>query len=202
MFQFGWPKERWWLLGSGRAMSTYLPEDVVLKIFSMLPAKYLLRFRWVCKSWLFLIGTPYFLSNNLFNHSIINNTITYTMPHQLLLVKCTVESTPRTQTHSFLSYHTLALLSQTVLVHKPHACLRLWVLVTACFVSLTMISLSISPPRQSLRPSLPRPMWTMSVSVSIPNVTSLRSWGFVMFQYVNHRFFKRTEKFRFFVWTG
>lgn len=96
-------------------MSTYLPEDVVLKILSMLPAKSLLRFRCVCKSWLFLIGTPDFLSNNLFNHSIINSTTTNTTPHQLLLVKRTVESTPRTQTHSFLSYHTLALLSQTVL---------------------------------------------------------------------------------------
>ncbi|KAL4620490.1 hypothetical protein ACB092_06G158200 [Castanea dentata] len=100
-------------------MSTYLPEDVVLKILSMLPAKSLLRFRRVCKSWLFLIGAPDFLSNNLFNHSIINNTTTNTTPHQLLLVKRTVESTPRTQTHS---YHTLALLSQTVLdlPQTPH----------------------------------------------------------------------------------
>lgn len=147
-------------------MSTYLPEDVVLKILSMLPAKSLLRFRCVCKSWLFLIGTPDFLSNNLFNHSIINSTTTNTTPHQLLLVKRTVESTPRTQTTlSSLTTRLPCCLRQFLIFHKPDASLRSWVLVMACFVSLTIISLSITPPRQSSRHSLPRPTWTMSVSV-------------------------------------
>ena len=43
-------------------MSIYLPEDVVLKILSMLHPKSFLRLRLVSKSWLFLIGIPYFLS--------------------------------------------------------------------------------------------------------------------------------------------
>ncbi|XP_059452505.1 F-box protein At3g07870-like [Corylus avellana] len=90
-------------------MSTYLPEDLVLKILSRLPPKSLLRFRSVCKSWLSLIGTPNYVSKNLLNHSIL----TTTAAHQLLLVKRTAASIPRTDTCSFLSYQTLSSASQT-----------------------------------------------------------------------------------------
>ncbi|XP_059450991.1 F-box protein At3g07870-like [Corylus avellana] len=90
--------------------TTFLPEDVVLKILSRLPPKSLLRFRSVCKSWLSLIGTPNYVSKNLLNHSILT---TAAAPHHLLLVKRTTASIPRTDTCSFLSYQTLSSASQT-----------------------------------------------------------------------------------------
>ena len=54
-----------------RAMSTYVPEELLVKILSLQPPKSLIRFRSVCKTWDSLIGNPDFFSKNLLNHSII-----------------------------------------------------------------------------------------------------------------------------------
>ena len=44
-----------------------LPHDIVLNILTRLPAKSLIRFRCVCKTWDSLITTPYFISTHLNN---------------------------------------------------------------------------------------------------------------------------------------
>jgi hypothetical protein len=87
-------------------MSTYLPEEVLVKILWRLPTKSLIRFRCVSKTWHAIIGNPDFLY-----HSIL--TTTEENPnHPLLLVKATENSIPRREVLSFLSYKTLESVSQ------------------------------------------------------------------------------------------
>ncbi|XP_059440625.1 F-box/kelch-repeat protein At3g23880-like [Corylus avellana] len=53
-------------------MSTYLPEEIVLNILTLLPPKTLLRFRCVCQTWrTTLIGNPDFFTQNILNQSIL-----------------------------------------------------------------------------------------------------------------------------------
>ncbi|XP_059434660.1 F-box protein At3g07870-like [Corylus avellana] len=90
-------------------MSTYLPEEVLVKILSRLPTKSLIRFRCVSKTWHEIIGNPDFLY-----HSIL--TTTEENPnHPLLLIKATENSIPRREVLSFLSYENLEFVSQTPL---------------------------------------------------------------------------------------
>lgn len=45
------------------------PEDITIEILSRLPAKFVLRFRCVCKSWLELTKKPSFISKHFQNNS-------------------------------------------------------------------------------------------------------------------------------------
>ncbi|KAG6677354.1 hypothetical protein I3843_14G021300 [Carya illinoinensis] len=94
-------------------MSSYLPEDAVVRILSCLPPKSLIRFRSVSKAWLFLIGNPDFFSKNLLNQSILTQNPTSPLP--LILVKATNKSNPGKQIYSFLSYGNLDIVSQVPL---------------------------------------------------------------------------------------
>lgn len=46
-------------------MSDYLPRETLINILTRLPAKTLLRFRCICKSWLSLLSSPDFTSAQL-----------------------------------------------------------------------------------------------------------------------------------------
>ncbi|MCL7032253.1 hypothetical protein MKW94_000196, partial [Papaver nudicaule] len=46
-------------------MSRYLPEEIIGDILPRLPAKSVLRFRCVCKSWLKLFRNPNFVKHHL-----------------------------------------------------------------------------------------------------------------------------------------
>ncbi|XP_059430034.1 F-box/kelch-repeat protein At3g06240-like [Corylus avellana] len=98
-------------------MATYLPEEMVVKILSLLPPKSLIRFKCVSKRWHALIGNPDFLSKNLLNHSIL--TQNPCDPLHLTLFIATDISDPRKQIHSFRSYDSLRCASQTPLNLPP-----------------------------------------------------------------------------------
>lgn len=87
-------------------MSTYVPEELLVKILSLLPPKSLIRFRSVGKTWRSLIGNPDFFSKNLLNRSII---ISPENPddHRFLLVEGRDEYIGARQVCSFLYYDTL-----------------------------------------------------------------------------------------------
>ncbi|XP_059461149.1 F-box protein CPR1-like [Corylus avellana] len=86
-------------------MSTYLPEELMLKILCRVPPKSLIRFRCVSKSWLEMIGNPDFFSHNPLNYSILISQ--ETPNHLLLLVKGTEKFITKREVLSFLSYKTL-----------------------------------------------------------------------------------------------
>ncbi|XP_059434974.1 F-box/kelch-repeat protein At3g23880-like [Corylus avellana] len=98
-------------------MATYLPEEMVVKILSLLPPKSLIRFKCVSKRWHALIGNPDFLSKNLLNHSIL--TQNPCDPRRLTLFIATDISDPRKLIHSFRSYDSLSCASQTPLNLPP-----------------------------------------------------------------------------------
>jgi F-box interacting protein len=98
-------------------MATYVPEEVVMKILSMLPPKSLIRFKCVCKRWKALIGNPDFLSKNLLNHSIFTQNPTH--PLRLILFSANDISETGNQIHSFRSYDSLRCPSQTPLNLPP-----------------------------------------------------------------------------------
>jgi hypothetical protein len=58
--------------GRRRAMSEYVPDEVVVDILQRLPVKSVIRFRCVSKSWNSLITSPAFVHSHL-NQSIPNN---------------------------------------------------------------------------------------------------------------------------------
>lgn len=53
-------------------MSDYIPHELLIEILTRLPAKSLLRFTSVCKSWYSLITNPSFITTHL-NHTISSN---------------------------------------------------------------------------------------------------------------------------------
>ncbi|XP_059643044.1 F-box/kelch-repeat protein At3g06240-like [Cornus florida] len=67
-------------------MAVLLPDELVREILTRLPAKALLKFRCVCKSWCSLISSPDFITSNL-NQTIrlnkINNTRTHLIAHYI-----------------------------------------------------------------------------------------------------------------------
>ncbi|KAK6930062.1 F-box domain [Dillenia turbinata] len=74
-------------------VSTTLPEELIIEILSRLPAKSVLRFRCVCKSWKSLFSEPEFVQKHLHmsnsnthfkNHKVILNCADY----QFLLKSC------------------------------------------------------------------------------------------------------------------
>ena len=89
-----------------RAMSTCVPEELLVKILSLLPPKSLIRFRSVCKTWDSLIGNPDFFSKNLLNHSIIISPEN-TDDHRFLVVDGRDKFTGARQICSILYYDTL-----------------------------------------------------------------------------------------------
>jgi hypothetical protein len=98
-------------------MSSYLPEELLVKILSKLPPKSLIRFRCVSKAWYSLIGIPDFFSKNLLNDSIL---ITQNPNHPHLLVKATTEESDAQKiVFSLLSYNTLNYVSRTPLPLTP-----------------------------------------------------------------------------------
>jgi F-box interacting protein len=98
-------------------MATCLPEEMVVKIFSWLPPKSLIRFKCVSKRWHALIGNPDFLSKNLLNHSIL--TQNPCDPRGLTLFIARDKSDPCKRIHSFRSYDSLCCASQTPLDFPP-----------------------------------------------------------------------------------
>jgi F-box interacting protein len=92
-------------------MATYLPEEMVVKILSWLPPKYLIQFKCVSKRWHALIGNPDFLSKNLLNHSIL--TQNPCDPRRLTLFFARDISDSDKKIHSFRSYDSLCCASQT-----------------------------------------------------------------------------------------
>jgi F-box interacting protein len=98
-------------------MASYVPEEVVMKILSMLPPKSLTRFKCVCKRWKALIGNPDFLSKNLLNHSILTQNPTH--PLRLILFFSLDNVFPGKEIHSFRSYDSLHCASQTPLNLPP-----------------------------------------------------------------------------------
>ena len=89
-----------------RAMSTCVPEELLMKLLSLLPPKSLIRFRSVCKTWDSLIGNPDFFSKNLLNHSIIISPEN-TDDHRFLVVDGRDKFTGARQICSILYYDTL-----------------------------------------------------------------------------------------------
>jgi F-box interacting protein len=98
-------------------MATYLPEEMLVKIFSWLPPKSLIRYKCVSKRWHALIGNPDFLSKNLLNHSIL--TQNPCDPRGLTLFFAIDKSEPCKRIHSFRSYDSLCCASQTPLDFPP-----------------------------------------------------------------------------------
>jgi F-box interacting protein len=86
-------------------MATYLPEEVVVKIFTWLPPKSLIRFKCVSKRWHALIGNPDFLSKNLLNDSII--TQNSNDPLRYIIFFALDPDTPGKLVLSFHSYDSL-----------------------------------------------------------------------------------------------
>ncbi|XP_059440657.1 F-box/kelch-repeat protein At3g06240-like [Corylus avellana] len=92
-------------------MSTYLPEEIVLNILTLLPPKTLLRFRCVCRTWRTLIGNPDFFTQNTLNQSILRFS---DRPSPLLLTE-TNEGSSFKRHFYFLSDQTLECQSQIIL---------------------------------------------------------------------------------------
>ncbi|XP_059440668.1 F-box/kelch-repeat protein At3g06240-like [Corylus avellana] len=94
-------------------MSTYLPEEIVLNILTLLPPKTLLRFRCVCRTWRTLIGNPDFFTQNTLNQSILRLS---DRPSPLLLTEANEGSNDSFKRHFyFLSDQTLECQSQIIL---------------------------------------------------------------------------------------
>lgn len=105
-----------------KAMSTYLPEELLVHILSWLPPKSLIQFKTVCKTWLSLIGNPDFHSKNLINHSILS-----TPQNQLLLFKGIDKSRIQTEVCSFLFHENLECVpTQTPSpIYLPYTCVKI-----------------------------------------------------------------------------
>jgi F-box interacting protein len=94
-------------------MSTYLPEEIVLDILTLLPPKTLLRFRCVCRTWRTLIGNPDFFTQNALNQSILRFS---DRPSPLLLAEANGGSNDYfRKDFYFLSDQTLECQSQIIL---------------------------------------------------------------------------------------
>jgi F-box interacting protein len=94
-------------------MPTYLPEEIVLNILTLLPPKTLLRFRCVCRSWRTLIGNPDFFTQNALNLSILRFS---DRPSPLLLAEANERSIGYfKKDFYFLSDQTLECQSQIIL---------------------------------------------------------------------------------------
>ncbi|XP_059440635.1 F-box protein At3g07870-like [Corylus avellana] len=110
-------------------MSTYLPEEIVLNILTLLPPKTLLRFRCVCRSWrTTLIGNPDFFTQNILNQSILRFS---DRPSPLLLDEADNGGSNDyfKKDFYFLSDQTLECQSQIILKGRP---LFRFTLVASC----------------------------------------------------------------------
>lgn len=75
---------------NNKAMSElpFLPNELLLEILSRLPVKSILKFRCVCKSWLYLFSDPYFIKKHFF---LSTENTHFTTHHRIILSATTAE---------------------------------------------------------------------------------------------------------------
>ncbi|KAI7986276.1 F-box/kelch-repeat protein [Camellia lanceoleosa] len=81
-------------------MSDFFPDEIMVEILQRLPAKSLIKFRSVSKSWCSLITNPNFINTHL-NHSLTSNTYKNSYDNLPLMIVRQCVSTAHTRTEHY-----------------------------------------------------------------------------------------------------